>query len=377
MQKLHQLKVQLGTTSGTGKEPKWDKFDEELRDQDVLRSFNFYSYHFDYKDAAELIGNYLIENERNDEHKLWKRVPLRSVPDAIGWYARMISKGYPATKEELTRVEDAISHAITLIPVKVVTITDEAELAAKKANVQEVMREKAALLGGELEYMLDNFIGAGIPAKHKFTPIDLMKIANVLPQHIPDLIEHWEQVRNEFKEAHAGSDKDLVESYGDYNKIQLRNLAKFADLIVTDLNSYVAFKKSSRAMPKRKIKTPKQQVMKLKHAREFKELNLKSVKAEKIIGAKEMFVYSPKKRKLHYYVADEAAGNALMVKNNTIIGFDPNRTGMKTIRRPKEQVNALMKASRPNSRKMFKGIRAVEAKLSGRFADDIIILKVF
>ena len=379
MPKLQKLTVPVGTTHGTGKEPTWSKFDETHRQADVILAFNFYSYHFDNKMALNLVADYLLQNERMEEHKTWAKVQPYGVKNAIGWYARMLTMGYPATEAEIARVDDSIAYALAHIPAKMPNSqeTNTDEVAKKKANVQEVMLERANYLGGELEYMLDLYIDEGAKAKHKHSPITALKLANILPQHIPALVQHWEYVRDEYRQAHSGVIKDFNESYSDYTKIQLRNIAKFADLVIADLNSYVSFKKAKRASPKRKVKTPTQIVQKLKHAKEYKELDLKSVKPEKIIGAKEMFVYSPKKRKLHYYVADEAAGNALMVKNNTIVGFDPNLTVMKTVRTPKKQIKELMKASRPGTRKMFKGIRAVEAKLSGRFADDLVILKVF
>ena len=364
--------------AGTGLEPTWTELEESTRQSAILRAFNYYSYHFDYKQAASYVGDYLFQAKgREADLKQWKKAPARSVNNAIGWLARMIVKGYPATKAEIKRIDDAIAHAFTLTPIKAVSVENTEENAKKKANVQEIMREKADLLGGELEYLLDQYIADNAKAKHNLSPITELKLANILPQHVPDLIQHWEHVRNEFKQSYAGVDKDLNEGYSHFTKVQLRNLVKFADLVIADLNSYVTFKKASRAAPKRKVKTPLQQVAKLKYMREFKDLKLRSVKAEKIIGSKEMFVFNTRNRKLQYYVADESAGNALMVKNNTIVGFDPNLSSMKTVRVPKRQITELMKASKPNTRKLFKGMRTVETKVSGRFGADLVILKVF
>lgn len=379
MPAVSKLKISKVQENYTGKEPTWDKdFDETTRQKDVITAFNWYNYHFDYKISHAMVSEYLIHTDKAHVATLWKKVPYRSISNGIGWLARMMTIGYPASIGEVKKVNEAISHALTLaIEPKTTDVEDEAATAKKKANIQEIMREKANLLGGELEYMLDTYIADGIPTKYKITPISTIKLANILPQHVPDLVQHWENTRKEFQDAYVGNDNDLNESYSDYTKIKLRNLVKFTDLIIADLNSYVAYKKVTKAPRKRKTITPAMQVHKLKYSKEFKDLKLTSVKAEKIIGSKEMYVYSPKKRKIHRYVADEAAGNALMVKNNTIIGFDPNKTVMKTVRKPEVQVKDLMKASRPKTRKYFNDIKAVEAKLSGRFAPDMIILKVF
>ena len=364
--------------AGTGFEPSWGKkLKEGTRGSEVLRAFNFYSYHFDYKKAQDYVADYLAKAEDDADFKKWAKVPARSVPNAIGWMTRMIVRGFPATKAELAQVNDAIKHALTLTPIKAASVDNTEANAKKKANVQEIMLEKANLLGGELEYLLDQYVDEGAKARHSISPINELKLANILPQHIPNLVQHWETVRAEFTQAYAGVDKVLNEGYGFLTKIQLRNLVKFADLVIADLNSYVTFKKASRAAPKRKIKTPAQQVQKLKYMKAFEDLKLKSVKPEKIIGAKEMFVFNTKTRKLQYYVADESAGSALMVKNNSIVGFDPNLSTMKTVRTPKRQIADLMKASRPGTRKMYKGMRTVEAKVNGRFNPNLVILKVF
>ena len=65
-----------------------------------------------------------------------------------------------------------------------------------------------------------------------------------------------------------------------------------------------------------------------------------------------------------------------MVKGNTILGFDKKESGMKTLRKPAEQIKALM-GSKPAARKYFKDIKAVEAVPNGRFNTDMIILKAF
>jgi len=378
MPALIKLKTSKVNENHIGKEPVWTKMDPTKRQSEILTAFNWYNYHFSYKEAHEMVLEYLLRTDKEHIAKVWKNVPYRSTPNGIGWLARMVTVGFPATKAETAQINTAISHAVTLAKKPVDTSAeDDAANAKTKANIQEIMREKAGLLGGELEFMLDTYLADGIPTKHKIVPITMIKLANILPQHVPSLVQHWENVRNEFKEAYVGNDNDLNEAYSVYTKTKLRNLVKFADLVIADLNSYVTYKKVTKAPRKRKVQTPTMQVRKLKYAKELKSLNLTSIKAEKIIGSKEMYVYSPKKRKLHRYIADEAAGSALMVKNNTIVGFDPNKTVMKTLRKPEVQVKDLMKASRPKTRKFFNDIKAVEAKISGRFADDIIILKVF
>jgi hypothetical protein len=238
------------------------------------------------------------------------------------------------------------------------------------------MKERAMCVGGDLEGLLDEYIEQGVPTKHKIKPIGLLMTTTMLPQHVPLLLEPWEQQKKEYEELQTTEDRGLLEAYSNFGKIQIRNLIKFCELIIHDLHSYVTYKKSTRAKPKRKVIPIAKLVGKLKYMKEFNELKLESLSPTKIPESKEMFAYDTKKRKLHYYKADELSGG-LTVKNNTIIGFSVSESCIKTLRKPKDQLVEFKKASKPNSRKFFKDIKAVETKTSGRFNEHMVILKIF
>ena len=289
----------------------------------------------------------------------------------------MSMMGFKLTDDEKSKIAKAISKGFSAIKVTSTEDLEQDEAKATKAkfNIQERMREKAAEAGGELEGLLDDYILDGAKAKHKFNPIATLKVANIMAQHVPNEITFWEKSRDEFKLAIT--DKEVAEYYSQFTKIQLKNIVKFCELVISDLNSYIAYKKSTKKVRARKVKTPLELVRKLKYMKEFKELKLKSAPATKIVGSKELYVYNTKKRKLMYYVADEHAGNELVVKNNTIVGFDATKSVQKTLRKPKEQLKEMLAASKPNSRKVFDGIKSVGTKFSGRFSEDVIILKVY
>jgi hypothetical protein len=78
---------------------------------------------------------------------------------------------------------------------------------------------------------------------------------------------------------------------------------------------------------------------------------------------------------MHHYIADEYS-KTLTVKGNTLIGFDPKQSEVKTLRKPAEQIKALT-GSKPAARKYFKDIKAVATTPNGRFNDSMIILKAF
>jgi hypothetical protein len=371
------IKVAADSAKYTGYEYEWAGVDVTEKSRPVLKlnAFNWYNYHLGAKEALEFINEYLKVFKRTDELAAFKKVGERAVPQAIGWLARMHLMGWPIDAEEQKRVNDAIADAIAATR-KVKPVAVDTAPVGKKPNIQDRMREKSAEAGGEIEGLLDQYIAAGAKPKHNLSPIGVLKLANILPAHVGAEVVYWEGVRDEIKEAHAGNDPDLVEGYGHFNKIQLRNIAKFIDTIIADYHGYTAFKKVTKAPRKVKVKTPAQLTVKLKYMAESKEPALKSEKPTKIVGAKEMYVYDAKKRKLQYYIADEYAGT-LSVKGTTVVGFDVVKSLQKTVRKPAEQLKALMAAARPATRKLFEQTKSVETKVTGRFNEHMLILKVW
>jgi hypothetical protein len=376
--KLRQLKPNVLEAKYTGKEPEWDGVvvTEDTRRLQLATSLSWYNAHFGNKEAILVLGDYLELTKRTADVKKLKKVPSNGISNAYGFLARMILKGYPASKVELARIDTVLANAFALVaPAAKDVVTDKPN--SPKPNIQDLMREKAEEVYAEIDAMLDTYVKDGAKGKHSLSPINVLKPTSILPHHVNEMIAVWEGIRDEFAAAYADEDADLKEGYGHLSKIQLRNLIKFSELVISDSNSYLTYKKSTKAPRKRVVKTPEQLTMKLKHMKEFAELKLTSVKPAKVVGAKEMYVYSTKKRKLIYIVADAHAGNALAVKNNTIVGFDATKTTQKTVRNPANQMKEFMAASKPSSRKVYADTKAVETKFSGRFADDYVILKVW
>jgi hypothetical protein len=163
------------------------------------------------------------------------------------------------------------------------------------------------------------------------------------------------------------------------SKTQVKNVIKFIDSIIADLNGYISVKQVAKKPRARKAVPVEKIVSKLKYCKAFKDdaqkIDIVSLHPSKLHNSTEAWVYDTKKRKMHHYIADEYS-KCLVVKGNTLIGFDKKQSGMKTLRKPAEQLKALT-GSKPAARKYFKDIKAVEAVPNGRFNVDMVILKAF
>jgi hypothetical protein len=289
-------------------------------------------------------------------------------------------KLFPLTDHIKNRVQLAITAGSTVVKEE-----KEAEQAAAKPvarpNIQELMRDRASEAFGEIDGLADEFMIAGYPKDFvtKDKVVGFLTEQKVLPQHIGAYIKHWEKLKAEYEEVKEGKCPQLKEGYSHITRTQLNNLIKFADQIIDNLTAYVAIKQATRAPRPRKAVPVEKIVAKLKHLKVFKDdalkLDLTGLSPVKLHNATEAWVYDTRKRKMHHYVADDYS-KCLMVKGNTLIGFDTRQSGIKTLRKPAEQIKNLT-GSKPAARKYFGDIKAVAAIPTGRFNTDMIILKAF
>jgi len=304
--------------------------------------------------------------------------PIFNKAEAEHW------KTLPGTVGELKPLDvylrEMIDRAINS-SVQVIQEKEETPKPVSRVNIQELMRERASEACGEIEGLTDEFINAGCPKDFptRDKVLGFLNEQKVLPQHLGGYIKYWENVKAEYEGAKLGKDTDLKESYSRYTRTQINNKIKFATQIIDDLNAYIAIKQATRvARPKKAVPVEKI-VSKLKYLKVFNDptlkLNLTSVSPTKLHNCQEAWVYDTAKRKLHHYVADSYS-QCLTIKGNTLLGFDKKESGVKTLRKPAEQIKEVM-GSKPAARKFFNDIKAVATIPNGRFNESMVILKAF
>ena len=361
-------------TKYTGNEPEWRLQPEVERDSALISAFTWYNYHYGKKEVKELVIDWLSRNDRQRDAKDFGRVPESTVRNVVGWLCRMNLRGLELNQHERQTVNDAINtHLATVRAVKeVIQAADES--VAVRPNIQDRLRDKMAEAAGEIEAMYDDLILAGAKMSADYKPMLLLRGINVAPQLVGEIANTWKQRIDELEEAAKGKDAQLVEGYGNFGKMQIRNLIKFCELVVADCGSYVQIKKVERKPRKKKPASPEKLTARFKYLKEFAELKLKSEPVTKLVDAQEAWLYDTKKRKLIHVVADSHVGS-FTVKGSAIIGFDATNSVQKTLRRPAEQIKELMSSGAPQARKVFKDIKSTDIRFNGRGNENLIILK--
>jgi hypothetical protein len=351
--------------------------DEDRRRVALMRSFTWYGRFYGKKDAKEFLSQYLDLRERPQEAKIMRKIDEKECINTLAWLARMELRGLELSETESNTLQNEIKRLLeTVNKPEVIEIVVE---APTRPNIQDILKDKAREAGGELEGLFDEYITSGAGSKHTLRPIDEVAKKNVMPQHISLLTDVWKKKLNEIEEALKGTDSQLVQGYSQLNKIQLKNVVKFIELVISDLNSYISVKKAAKAPRARKAVPVEKIVAKLKYLKTFKDtaskLDLMSISPIKLHGSSEAWVYDTAKRKLHHYIADDYS-KTFTVKGSTLLGFDTAQSEVKTLRKPSEQIKEVM-GSKPAARKYFKDIKAVSTTPNGRFNDAMIILKAW
>jgi len=348
------------------------------------KAFNWYNYFCSNKEAKQFIVDYLTQIGDTAAAKKINRVPDNKIIATYGWLARFSHRGLELLDKEKTRLMTEINKMIEsqiLEP----TSEEEAEKVeaeeTNKVNIQTVMRERASDVSGELQGYLDEYIKDGCKPNVDYTSkvVNQLSEKNILPQHISIVLEPWTTIKEEMVEVQKGEDEQLVEGYSHLSKTQLKNTIKFIDQIIGNINSYVTLKQTTKAKRAKRPVSVEKQVSKLKYLRKFidekTKLNLVSIEPTKLQNSTEAWVYDTAKRKLYHFVADEMS-KCLIVKGNTLLGFDTKESEAKILRKPEEQLKQIT-GSKPAARKYFKEIKAVPTTPNGRFNAAMIILKAF
>ena len=238
-------------------------------------------------------------------------------------------------------------------------------------SIQDRILETVRRHAAEFDAAIDDFA--------TYAESEFSAKAYLLSNSVPGVVAkklgmYYQQLAEELGEAVAGKDNDLKEGYGNFRKVHLRHMSQFVQQIVADCSQQVVSAKATRKPRARKVKPPAVIVKNMKYMKAFPALKLTSVSPEKIIGATEVWVYAPEKRKLSVFYG--AHGGDLGVKGASIINYDVITSMTKTIRKPEEFFKGLSSTGKRAMTNAWKALGGKGTKVRARMSEEMIILAV-
>lgn len=374
-----------------GEEPTW-KGDEDLLpdaqfDHLLIRAFNYYNHFYTQKDSRKHVVVWLKSNSNLplDVITAYSKTPERCTPMTVCSLVMAAKRKMPLKEKHIAFIEKSVLDAIQLSDDKDAAVEAIGPLednrgakpvAKKTAVAKPTVRDRLnEIVDGHIVYfeeMEANFSKKGVLAPGVFNYLTVKAFPK---PGINRFKKVFEAKLSEMEEAQAGKDKQLKEGYSHFKPIDFQKRINFYSEILNDLAAYENAKKAVRKPRAKKTVSKDKLVSKVKYMEKDAALKITSVAPLNIIGAKEVWVYNTKTRKLGKYIADNLQGT-LGIKGTTIIGFDEVNSVSKTLRKPEIQITEFMKSGKVALRKFLDTIRATETKLTGRLNEDILILKV-
>jgi len=242
-------------------------------------------------------------------------------------------------------------------------------------SVQDRLREASLRMTEEIEDALEKFQQNPDAFEPKaFKLLNLLKGKQAKAAHARIIRDLYKRTFIELQEAYAGKDEQLKEAYSHISKKNLKKILDFYNEVVSACDMLGQEAKVNRKPRAKKAVSKDKLIAKLNYKKSDEQLKIVSINPADIVGAKELWVFNIKTRKMGKYVAAEFAD--LSIKGTSITNFDENKSVQKTLRKPAEQLKAFKSSGKVQLRKFLDDINAVDIKLNGRINEETLLLRV-
>ncbi len=367
--------------------PKWDGHESWSADQfnkHFRISMEYYRLEYSGKDLKPKIINWMSQaGYTKDQIAQFKKTRDNRCNVTMGAIAANLLRGMPIARADFNEgrstsqwLGEAIQKVINegALDIEEEEVTDQKN-TAPVVTIQERVREATFGMTEEIEDALESFAKDPESFDPKsFKLLNLLRGKQAKAAHARIIKDFYQRQHDEYLELQEGKCEQLKEGYSHLTKAQVKKIIVFYHEILSACDMLMQEAKVNRKPRAKKSKPVEKIVEKLKYMKQDDKLKLVSIAPADIVGAKELWVFNTKTRKLGKYVAGEFSD--LSVKGTSITGFDEIRSVQKTLRKPEDQLKEFKSAGKVALRKFLEDIKAVDIKLNGRINEDTILLKI-
>lgn len=375
-------------TKGRDLSPKWDNADAMSTDEFMRhfrQSMDWYRLESGAKELKPKVINWMSSiGCTKEDIAAFKKTKDNRCGLTMGAIAANLLKGMPDVRPDFNEGRSTaawLRNAITKVIEEGKHDIDDAEdgVDVKPVvvgpSIQERVREASLKMTEEIEDAIESF--QSNPAEFdpkSFKVLNLLKGKEAKAAHARIIRDFYNRDLEELVEAATTKDEQLKEGYSHLSKTELKKITTFYQEIVSACDMLAQEAKVNRKPRAKKAQPKEKLIAKLKYKKTEESLKLVSINPADIIGAKELWTYNTKSRKLGKYVADEYKD--LGVKGTSITGYNEMKSVQKTLRKPADQLSEFKSAGKVGLRKFLEDINAVDTKMNGRINEEIILLKV-
>lgn len=306
------------------------------------------------------------------------RVPNKGMGSGtitMGWIAALRLSGFPLRDSDVQRVFEFIRkgqhHFNTGTPE---TLAVKPVQMKKSVDVND--KEASEFIGEVLEAALDEDFGSSLDIAQR-----IKANPNLKSNSLKTITQWVEDKHTYFSSVIAEKDKEILAAH---KHIPLKKLVGRLEVWKTELDKTVKQNKASGVTRKsvsakpRKVKTPIQQVAKLRLLKTFELTPGDTINGEnavKLIGAEQAWIYNTKTKKITVF-RSENNRVGLQCKGTTLNNFDAEASETRTLRKPSEFINEIKGAGKVALRKLTDKLTTKKQDANGRLNEHNIIIRV-
>ncbi len=385
--KLKKASIAIRQNKNKDLSPRWDGADEWTGEQFTKHfriAMEYYRLEFSAKDLKPKVVEWMKgQGWHSDSVAEFKKTKDNRCSGTMGGLASCLLRGMPEVHAGFNEGRDSakwLEEAINRVIAEGKEDSEEEEVTEKKdtapvVSIQDRVREAAYKMAEEIEDAIESFSQDPEAFDPKaFKVLNLLKGKRAKAAHARIIKDCYQRQYDEYLEVQEGKCDQLKEGYSHLSKAQIKKIVAFHNDILSACDMLMQEAKVNKKPRARKAVPAEKIVAKLKFMKTDQTLKLVSINPVDIIGAKELWIYNTKTRKLGKYIAGEF--NELSVKGTTITGYDEIKSVQKTLRKPDEQLKSFKDSGKVALRKFLEDIKAVDIKLNGRINEETILLKV-
>tara|TARA_B100001063_G_C16738034_1_gene543123 strand:- start:39 stop:1181 length:1143 start_codon:yes stop_codon:yes gene_type:complete len=355
-----------------GVEPTVDYFDNH----NLHSYFSWYTYMYDRKTVNQVIISYAKKFGYKNASKFSKMF----LPGTIAAIIRGLENGvkfidhkdYPGEgsagwqKQLHNELREYNKKAQLLVSADLNT---DMLVKKKRPSVQENINNKGQLLLGDVDHAIDVW---------DIEPFDMYKYLTeqkVSAAVANSIVNEYDDMITEIKEARDGNDEQLKEGYSHLSKSEKDNFYNFLLKIKSDTERFVDMNKPVRKPRKAKAINATKAVSKLNYLNEDSDFRVKSIDPSKIIGAKQLWLFNNKTNEMIKYDSEDRGG--LMVKGTSIHSFNTKTSMSKKLGVKTDHfIDRVLQGGTIVLNKTMNEINSKASDVTGRVNNNMIILKV-
>jgi hypothetical protein len=339
----------------------------ELDKGDITLALNWYSQNRD-KDASH---KYLAAYCKQHGIKA-TAAQIESQVSTVGFVCRMISRGAKLDANSLQYVDKKIKDMIQNTSPQDPAPTAPPKPAPSPEQIHARLKEKTSRCLGELEGAIDEFILSDF--KKLPDTLSILRTHDLKDPHTgPYIVNFMKKWADECRIALTEKDPVINEAYQNYTLVQLKKMVGLYDQIISDTLKVMGEHVAAKPQRAKRVKSPEQQIKKLKFCETYAPLSLTSIRPIRIVGASELFAYNTKTRMLTHYHAENETG--LGIKGSTVTNYaTTSRT--KKLRKPEVHLPKLLTSGKVILKHFMENLTTRDGKVTGRINTDTVLLKI-